>query len=81
MDAYLDGTLNAFASSYIYDNDHNHIYVSVKPPLLSEPPEELPPPLLWLPEIVKPWQFGEQAVRGQAERAVATAFYCARIGT
>ena len=30
VDAYLDGTLNAFASSYIYDNDKNHIYVSVK---------------------------------------------------
>ena len=30
VDAYLDGTLNAFASSYIFDNDHNHIYVSVK---------------------------------------------------
>lgn len=30
VDAYLDGTLDAFASSYIYDNDHNHIYVSVK---------------------------------------------------
>ncbi len=30
VDAYLEGTLNVFASSYIYDNDHNHIYVSVK---------------------------------------------------
>ena len=30
VDAYLDGTLDAFASSYIYDNDKNHIYVSVK---------------------------------------------------
>lgn len=30
VDAYLDGALNAFASSYIFDNDHNHIYVSVK---------------------------------------------------
>ena len=30
VDAYLDGTLDVFASSYIYDNDKNHIYVSVK---------------------------------------------------
>ena len=30
VDAYLDGILDAFASSYIYDNDKNHIYVSVK---------------------------------------------------
>ena len=30
VDAYLEGTLNVFASSYIFDNDHNHIYVSVK---------------------------------------------------
>ncbi len=30
VDAYLDGTLDAFASSYIYDSDKNHIYVSVK---------------------------------------------------
>ena len=30
VEAYLNGTLNAFASSYIYDNDKNHIYVSVK---------------------------------------------------
>lgn len=30
VDAYLNGTLNAFASSYMYDNDKNHLYVSVK---------------------------------------------------
>ena len=30
VSAYLDGTLDVFASSYIYDNDKNHIYVSVK---------------------------------------------------
>lgn len=30
VDAYLDGTLNAFASSYMYENDKNHLYVSVK---------------------------------------------------
>ena len=30
VDAYLDGTLDVFASSYIYDDDKNHIYVSVK---------------------------------------------------
>ena len=30
VDAYLDGTLDAFASSYIYDSDKNYIYVSVK---------------------------------------------------
>ena len=30
VDAYLDGTLNAFASSYMYENDKNNLYVSVK---------------------------------------------------
>lgn len=30
VNTYLNGTLNAFASSYMYENDKNHLYVSVK---------------------------------------------------
>lgn len=35
VDAYLDGTLNAFASSYMYADDLNNLYVSVKAENLS----------------------------------------------